>query len=57
MLVGSLAFAGFKIIKKRQKKVEEEDEEKERENEKVVEIGSGAGIKTEEAMQMEDSHK
>ena len=56
-MVGSLAFAGFKIIKKRQKKVEEEDEEKERENEKVVEIGSGAGIKTEEAMQMEDSHK
>ena len=56
-MIGSLTFAGFKIIKKRQKKAEDEDEEKERENEKVVEIGSGAGIKTEEAMQMEDNHK
>ena len=56
-LIGSLTFAGFKIFKKKQKKGEEEDKEREKDNEKVVEIGSGAGIKTEEAMQMEQSNK
>lgn len=58
-LLGSLAFAGFKMYRKRQERAKGEKGKGkgEEEKDKVVEIGSGAGIKTEEVMQVAEDHK
>ena len=55
--MGSLAFAGFKMYRKRQERAKGEKGKGEEEKDKVVEIGSGAGIKTEEVMQVAEDHK
>ena len=45
------------MYRKRQERAKGEKEKGEEEKDKVVEIGSGAGIKTEEVMQVAEDHK